>query len=116
MPVPPGKVGGSLQYLMLVREEGSVGTSEQLARVFAMIEKTGGVDVDIWFDHILSDEEIADLEKTFDLRFLRANAKVPNTRPTYSVTIPWEQIVPVANLPYVKSVETSLWPPPGPAK
>ncbi|MBI4332117.1 MAG: S8 family serine peptidase [Chloroflexi bacterium] len=111
---PPGKVGSGLIYLIMARAYQPIRGVKELERVLTHMDTKGGADAAIVFDHILAESEVSSLEKSFGLRFFRVDGKVQTVSPVYSVVVPWAQIIPVARLPYVKVVDTSMWPPPAP--
>lgn len=116
-PAPPGKVGSGLLYLLMAREKAFLRKpGSEVDRVLSLMERRGGADAAIVFDHILTDQEISSLEKEFGLRFFRVDGKVQTVSTVYSVVVPWEQIAAVARLPYVKIIDTSSWPPPALAR
>ncbi|MBI4333296.1 MAG: S8 family serine peptidase [Chloroflexi bacterium] len=110
-----GKIGSGLLFLTAVREKPGIWNIKGIKEVLDDSDRKGGADVSIWFDRILSDSEAIAFENRWGVRFHRVDGLLKKWSPILPAVVPWGAIVAIARLPEVKSVDTSVWPPPAPA-
>ncbi len=62
----------------------------------------------VQFDHILTDEEVLSLESRFGMKFSRVDGKVQRWSPIYGALVPWDSIVPLAEISIVLQIDTDM--------
>jgi subtilisin family serine protease len=88
----PGKLDTSLQFLTHLREAGRAKVDAGAPAAAAAADR---VTVTIKFDHVLGDQEIADLEGQ-GASFFRLDGRVAHTGPVYTVDVPWDALAGIA--------------------